>query len=162
MSIRICQLTTNDIGLMQSLLTTFGEAFDEIDTYGGNQPSEEYLRQLLGGDSFVAVAAIASDASEAIENKTVVGGIAAYELKKFEQQRSEIYIYDLAVAETHRRRGIATALINELKKIAVVRGAYVIYVQADIVDEPAIALYTKLGIREDVLHFDIAVSDSNS
>jgi aminoglycoside 3-N-acetyltransferase I len=154
MSIRICQLTTNDIGLMQSLLTTFGEAFDEIDTYGGNQPSEEYLRQLLGGDSFVAVAAI--------ENKTVVGGIAAYELKKFEQQRSEIYIYDLAVAETHRRRGIATALINELKKIAVARGAYVIYVQADIGDDPAIALYTKLGIREDVLHFDIVVSDSNS
>jgi aminoglycoside 3-N-acetyltransferase I len=154
MSLMICQLTANDIGLMQSLLLAFGEAFNEIDTYGGNQPSEEYLRQLLGGDSFIAVAAI--------ENKTIVGGIAAYELKKFEQQRSEIYIYDLAVAETHRRRGIATALINELKKIAVARGTYVIYVQADIGDDPAIALYTKLGIREDVLHFDIAVSDSNS
>jgi aminoglycoside 3-N-acetyltransferase I len=154
MSLIICQLTTNDIGLMKSLLLTFGEAFNEIDTYGGNQPSEEYLRQLLGGDSFIAVAAI--------EDKTVVGGLAAYELKKFEQQRSEIYIYDLTVVETHRRRGIATALINELKKIAVARGAYVIYVQADIVDKPAIALYTKLGIREDVLHFDIAVSDSNS
>jgi aminoglycoside 3-N-acetyltransferase I len=153
MFLRICQLATNDIGLMQSLLLTFGEAFNEIDTYGGNQPSEEYLRQLLGGDSFVAVAAI--------ENKKVVGGITAYELKKFEQQRSEIYIYDLAVAETHRRRGIATALINELKKIAVARGAYVIYVQADIGDESAIELYTKLGIREDVLHFDIVVSDSS-
>ena len=32
-----------------------------------------------------------------------------------------------------------------------------IFVQADHGDEPAIALYTKLGIREDVLHFDIAV-----
>jgi aminoglycoside 3-N-acetyltransferase I len=31
------------------------------------------------------------------------------------------------------------------------------YVQADIVDDPAVALYTKLGVREDVLHFDIAV-----
>jgi aminoglycoside 3-N-acetyltransferase I len=153
MSLIICQLTTNDIGLMKSLLLTFGEAFNEIDTYGGNQPSEEYLRQLLGSDSFIAVAAI--------ENKRVVGGIAAYELKKFEQQRSEIYIYDLAVSKTHRRRGIATALINELKKIAVVRGAYVIYVQADIGDEPAISLYTKMGIREDVFHFDIAVSDDN-
>lgn len=161
MSLRIYQLTTNDIGLMQSLLLAFGEAFNETDTYGGDQPSEDYLRQLLRGDSFIAVAAITSGASEAIENQTVVGGIAAYELKKFEQQRSEIYIYDLAVAETHRRRGIATALIDELKKIAVARGAYVIYVQADIGDEPAIALYTKLGIREDVLHFDIAVSDSS-
>lgn len=31
------------------------------------------------------------------------------------------------------------------------------YVQADYGDEPAIALYTKLGVREDVMHFDIAV-----
>jgi hypothetical protein len=35
-------------------------------------------------------------------------------------------------------------------------GAYVIFVQADLEDGPAIALYSKLGIREDVLHFDIA------
>jgi hypothetical protein len=33
---------------------------------------------------------------------------------------------------------------------------YVIFLQADYGDDPAIALYTKLGIREDVLHFDIA------
>ena len=29
------------------------------------------------------------------------------------------------------------------------------YVQADLGDDPAIALYSKLGRREDVLHFDI-------
>jgi aminoglycoside 3-N-acetyltransferase I len=29
------------------------------------------------------------------------------------------------------------------------------FVQADMGDEPAIALYSKLGVREDVLHFDI-------
>lgn len=96
-----------------------------------------------------------------MEGDAVIGGIAAYELRKFEQQRSEIYIYDLAVAETHRRQGIATALVNELKKIAAARGAYVMFVQADVDDAPAIALYTKLGIREDVLHFDITVSDGN-
>ena len=42
--------------------------------------------------------------------------------------------------------------------IANARGAYVIFVQADLTDPPAIALYTKLGVREDVLHFDIAVT----
>lgn len=60
-----------------------------------------------------------------------------------------------ALAAPHRRRGVATSLIDALKKIVRERGAYVIYVQADLVDEPAIALYTKLGVREDVLHFDI-------
>jgi aminoglycoside 3-N-acetyltransferase I len=52
---------------------------------------------------------------------------------------------------------VATALIERLKPIATERGAWVIYVQADYGDEPAIALYTKLGEREDVMHFDIPV-----
>lgn len=114
-------------------------------------PDEDYLRRLLGSDTFIALAALKRD--------EVIGGIAAYELKKFEQPRSEIYIYDLAVAAAHRREGIATALIEKLKEVAVERGAWVIFVQADtgVEDEPAIALYTKLGRREDVLHFDIAV-----
>jgi aminoglycoside 3-N-acetyltransferase I len=93
----------------------------------------------------------------AVKDGDVVGGLAAYELKKFEQPRSEMYIYDLAVAEGHRRQGIATALIQELQRIAAARGACVIFVQADYGDDPAIALYTKLGIREDVMHFDIPV-----
>jgi aminoglycoside 3-N-acetyltransferase I len=48
-------------------------------------------------------------------------------------------------------------LIAELQRIAAERGAWVIFVQADHDDDPAIALYSKLGRREDVLHFDIAV-----
>ncbi|HVK95989.1 MAG TPA: AAC(3)-I family aminoglycoside N-acetyltransferase [Noviherbaspirillum sp.] len=143
------QLTADDMASMEGLLATFGEAFDEVETYGKNRPSEDYLQRLLGSDYFIALVAL--------KGSEVVGGIVAYELKKIEQERSEIYIYDLAVAAAHRREGIATALIQELKTIAATRGAYVIFVQADIGDDPAIELYTKLGAREDVLHFDIAV-----
>jgi aminoglycoside 3-N-acetyltransferase I len=136
---------------MERMSATFGKVFGQEETYRGRRPGEAYLRRLLGSDSFIALAATKGD--------EVVGGIAAYELRKFEQERSEIYIYDLAVAEGHRREGIATALIGELKKLAVSRGAYVIFVQADHGDSAAIALYTKLGAREDVLHFDIATSE---
>jgi ribosomal protein S18 acetylase RimI-like enzyme len=86
-----------------------------------------------------------------------VGGLAGYVLPKFEQPRSEFYIYDLAVDSTHRRQGIATAMIQELRRLAAARGIYIIYVQAEYGDEPAVALYTKLGKREDVMHFDIEV-----
>jgi aminoglycoside 3-N-acetyltransferase I len=150
--ISIRQLSANDLPLMEGLLATFGEAFGEIDTYSSSRPSNDYLKRLLSSDYLIALAAL--------KNESVVGGLVAYELQKFEQERSEIYIYDLAVAADHRREGIATALIQELKKIAVARAAYVIFVQADIEDDPAIALYTKLGVREDVLHFDIPVSGS--
>jgi aminoglycoside 3-N-acetyltransferase I len=57
---------------------------------------------------------------------------------------------------------VATALIERLREIGTERGAYVIFVQADHGDDPAIALYTSLGRREDVLHFDIAVRPAGS
>jgi aminoglycoside 3-N-acetyltransferase I len=141
------QLRPGDADLFRALLTMFGEVFSDTENYMRAQPNEAYIGKLLAGDAFIALVAL--------HQGTVVGGLAAYELKKFEQERSEIYIYDLAVREEHQRQGIATALIGDLKVIARGRGAYVIYVQADYIDPPAIALYTKLGTREDVLHFDI-------
>ena len=149
-SFTIRVLGPDDVALMEGMSTMFGQAFGEPDTYGGARPSAAYLHRLLGSDSFIALAAL--------QGGEVVGGLAAYELRKFEQERSEIYIYDLAVAASHRRQGIATTLIVQLKKVAAARGAYVIYVQADLGDAPAIELYTKLGAREDVLHFDITVA----
>jgi aminoglycoside 3-N-acetyltransferase I len=148
---RIHQITSNELETMSALLSMFGQAFDDIATYTAHQPDAAYLHRLLDSDTFIALAAIKGDA--------VVGGLAAYELRKFEQQRSEIYIYDLAVATAHRREGIATALIDALGRIAAPRGAHVMFVQADtgVEDQPAIALYSKLGRREEVLHFDIAV-----
>jgi aminoglycoside 3-N-acetyltransferase I len=153
-NLTIQQIVPENIALMEALLETFGEAFNEVDTYSGNPPSVDYLRQLLNSDYFIAIAAL--------KEGEVVGGLTAYELKKFEQERSEIYIYDLAIAAAHRREGIATALIQKLKKLATARGAYVIFVQADTGDDPAIELYTKLGVREDVLHFDIVVDGGNN
>ena len=140
-------LTSDDVLVMRRMLDLFGKAFDEKDTYSSKQPDEAYLRHLLGSDTFIAIAAL--------KEERVVGGLAGYVLPKFEQRRSEFYIYDLAVAEDHRCEGIATAMIEELKRTALRYGIYVIFVQADYGDNPAIALYTKLGIREEVLHFDI-------
>ena len=150
MPFRVQPLGADDLGLMADMMTLFGKAFGDIETYTAARPRASYVERLLGSDHFVALAAIADG--------EVVGGLAAYELTKFERERSEFYIYDLAVAASHRRLGIATALIGALKTIAADRGASVIFVQADYGDDPAIALYTKLGTREDVMHFDIAVT----
>lgn len=140
-------LGADDLATLRGMLSVFGEAFDDRGTYTAAQPDDAYLAQLLGSAGFVAIAAVT--------RSEVVGGLAAYVLPKFEQARSEVYIYDLAVAESHRRRGVATAMIRKLQERAAELGAWVIYVQADIGDDPAIALYTKLGTREEVLHFDI-------
>ena len=144
------QLTTSDIHLLKDLLRVFGEAFEDVETYQGAVPEDGYLGSLLAMPHFIAV--VARGGGE------VIGGLAAYELQKFERDRREIYIYDLAVAKEHRRKGVATGLIAELKRVGAKRGAYVIYVQADKDDTAAIALYQGLGRREDVHHFDFIVS----
>jgi len=149
MTTTIQTLTPDDVDLLRALNHLFAEAFEDPESYASAPPDSAYLRTLLADDTFIAVVAM--------DEGAVVGGLAAYELRKFEQRRSEIYIYDLAVAETHRRQGIATALIEALREEAARRGAWVIYVQADHGDDPAIELYTKMGVREDVLHFDIPV-----
>jgi aminoglycoside 3-N-acetyltransferase I len=131
-------LDAGDVVSLRDMLSMFGRAFGDLGTYTERQPDDPYLRSLLASNTFVAVAALA--------------GV----LHKFEQARSELYIYDLAVEEHSRRQGVATAMLGELQNLAAARGVYVIFVQADHGDEPAIALYTKLGVREDVLHFDIA------
>jgi aminoglycoside 3-N-acetyltransferase I len=148
---RIKHLTPNDVEVLQDLNTLFGRIFDDVETYCAKRPTKDYLKSLLAKEHVVALVALADG--------ELVGGLIAYELEKFEQARREVYIYDLAVAPTHRRQGVATALIRHLQDIASRREAWVIFVQADYGDDPAIALYSKLGTREDVLHFDIGVTD---
>jgi aminoglycoside 3-N-acetyltransferase I len=146
----IQRLGSGDVDLMEAANRLFGEVFGE-EGYHGPPPSRDYLRRLLADDKFIALTAW-------IDGR-MVGALAGYEMVKFEAERSEIYIYDLAVREECRRQGVATALIEALKPIARQKGAWVIFVQADPPDEPAVALYDKLGAREEVLHFDIGVDD---
>src|SRR5581483_2053095 len=130
MNYSLKRLTPSDMNLLKNLLAVFGEAFNERETYQDAVPSDAYLESLLAKPHFIVLIALDGD--------QVVGGLAAYELEKFEQDRREIYIYDLAVKESHRRKGIATGLINRLKEVAKQRDAYVIFVQADREDVAAI------------------------
>ena len=145
------RLGPNDAALLKKLNDMFAQAFEDPESYARKPPSDAYLTRLLRDDSFIAIVAMSEH--------TVIGGLAAYELKKFEQERSELYLYDLAVLEAHRRQHVATRLIDTLKEVGKSCGAYVIFVQADKPDADALAFYRKLtSHQEDVFHFDIAVA----
>jgi aminoglycoside 3-N-acetyltransferase I len=145
----IRRLGPGDVAAMRAVNQLFAQAFgdDGGDAYRVAPPGDAWLADRLADPNFIALAATEGDGT--------VGALAAYVLTKFEAERREIYLYDLAVVEDCRRTGIATALIAELRAIARSIDAWVVYVQADYRDPPAVALYTKLGEREDVLHFDI-------
>lgn len=148
---QVARLSEGDVEAARALNALFAQAFEDDEHYLSKPPTAGYLAQLLAKPNVIAL--VARDGAG------LVGGLVAYELPKFEKAHSEIYIYDLAVAEADRRKGVATVLIDELRAIARECGAWVVYVQADYGDEPAIALYTKLGSREDVMHFDIDVAE---
>jgi aminoglycoside 3-N-acetyltransferase I len=143
------QLGPSDTAYLRQLLSVFGSAFGDAHTYDASVPSDEYIRSLLGKAHIIVLAAL--------HGAAVVGGLVAYLLEKFELQRKEIYAYDLAVHEDHRRRGIARHLLQLLRRVASERGAYVVYIQADLEDTPAVRLYESLGRKETVHHFDISV-----
>jgi len=144
------RLTVDDIARARELCSLFAQAFEDPSSYLDRPPSDDYLAGLLGRPHVIVLVALAGD--------DVIGGLVAYALEKIEQHRSEIYIYDLAVDEKHRRRGVATKLIRALRPLAAEWGAEVIFVQADPEDEPARALYRSLGTEEAPYHYDIPVA----
>ncbi len=147
MAFAVRRLGAQDVAPARDWLRMFGRVFDEPENYAGAQPDDAYLAALLGDAGFLALAAEAEGA--------VIGGLAAYVLRKFEQPRAEVFVYDLAVEARWRRRGVATALLEETQATAADVGAHVVFIQADRGDEPADALYSRLGRREEALHFDL-------
>lgn len=147
---RYRRLQSNDLAALRKLNEIFAVAFEDPETHLAKKPSDRYLEELLAKSHFIAIAAL--------DGETVAGGLVAYVLEKYEQERSEVYIYDIAVDEKFRRQGVARQLIMELKTVAEQVGAWVIFVQADREDTPAIKLYDSLGTSEEPFHFDILPS----
>ena len=109
-------------------------------------PSKEYLQSLLDRKGMTFLVAL-------INNK-VVGGLTAHDLPSTYFEANEVYIYDLAVAKEHQRKGIGRMLLDELSKICKKKGESEIFVQSDIADEHALAFYKATGgVPEEVIHF---------
>lgn len=151
MAIDMRRLGCDDVRAMRDLLAMYADAFEDRIAYASNPPSDAYLGAFLEDSRNVVLASFD-------EAGAIVGALVAYAFDKFEQERRELYIYDLAVAQTHRRRGIARHLISELRDIARNLGAHVIFVQTGRDDLPAITLYESFGDSEEVYHFDFDVN----
>ena len=60
-------------------------------------------------------------------------------------KRSELFLNEVAVVERARRRGVARALIDELKRLGRDRGCAVMWVLTDEANAPAMSLYRSTG-----------------
>jgi ribosomal protein S18 acetylase RimI-like enzyme len=80
----------------------------------------------------------------AYEGEQPVGFVSGVELLHPDKGR-ELFLYELGVDEEHRRRGIATALVDALAELARERGCYGMWVLTEPENAAALATYRAAG-----------------
>jgi aminoglycoside 3-N-acetyltransferase I len=133
MDVRVKRLGSNDQADAQRLFTILAEVFQE----NCAPLSDSYLHELLGSKDFWALAAFAGD--------DIVGGLTAHTLLMTRAESAEIFIFDVAVQASHRRKGVGRRLLTELRKQASEGGIHELFVAADNADEHALDFYRRLG-----------------
>ena len=100
-------------------------------------PADKYVADLLSRDGFHVLVAV--------EDGMLIGGVTAYELDMYKAAIKEMFLYEIAVKEGHRQKGVAKALIDFLKKIGVNKGMKEMYVGTTSDNTPAMKLYRATG-----------------
>jgi ribosomal protein S18 acetylase RimI-like enzyme len=81
----------------------------------------------------------------AFDGDQPVGFVLAHELPRRHGDASTLFVYEVDVAESHRRRGIASALLERLAELARERGIRSAFVLTEPDNDPANALYREAG-----------------
>jgi ribosomal protein S18 acetylase RimI-like enzyme len=81
----------------------------------------------------------------AFEGERAVGFVLAHELLRRHGDRSKLFVYEVDVVESHRRRGIGSALLARLAEVARERAIRVGFVLTDEDNAAANALYRCAG-----------------
>ena len=81
----------------------------------------------------------------AFDGELPVGFVLAHDLPRRHGDRSGLFVYEVDVAATHRRLGIARALLERLAGVARERGIRQGFVLTEPENAPANALYGALG-----------------
>ena len=80
------------------------------------------------------------------------GGFITGVLMVHPDKGREMFLYELAVAESHRRRGYAKALIRALEDAARAADCYGMFVLTGLDNDAALAAYASAGARDDGRH----------
>lgn len=100
-------------------------------------PSREHAAELLRDDRTIFLVAF--------EDGDPAGFVFGYELLRRHGDPTILFVYEVDVREAYRRRGVATALFEELERLARARGIRRAFVLTAESNEPAMRLYESVG-----------------
>jgi ribosomal protein S18 acetylase RimI-like enzyme len=99
----IRRLQENDYALLASAI----QSLIPEDERGGGVASHAHLRRALRNTACYFVVCLIDSAP--------VGYLSAFRFPAIDDDCSQVYLYDIVVEEKHRRRGIGSRMIEELK-----------------------------------------------
>lgn len=137
-NLEIRKLVSGETALAKEIILMFG--FDD-ETANQSLPSDDYLAEMLARNDFHVIVAL--------ENQQLIGGLTAYEMKMFKRETTEMFLYEIEVAESHRQKGVGKALIEFLKRICVEKGIVEMFVGTERANFPARKLYETTGGKAD-------------
>lgn len=150
-SYKISRIQANDIGQFIELIDLLNEVFEE----SSKVASEKQLKKLLQKPEFHAISVIKED--------KIIGGLTAYELERYYTDKSELYIYDIAVKTEFHNQGIGKKLIHYVKDYSAKNGIEGIFVEAHSEDEQAVKFYeSTFGKSEKVDHFNFDIKTTHN
>jgi aminoglycoside 3-N-acetyltransferase I len=124
------------------------------------------IRRLGNGDSapFVVHLDLLADPDAivlaAFDGDEPVGFVLAHDLPRRHGEVRHLFVYEVDVVESHRRRGIARALLERLGELARERGIRRAFVLTEPDNEAANGLYGSLdGTRSEVVMWDFGYGE---
>jgi ribosomal protein S18 acetylase RimI-like enzyme len=108
-----------------------------MDNVVGVSVDPAYMRGSLADDRHYLVAAYV--------DSEPVGLVFGYRLSRLDGRPPMMFVYEIGVAEGHRRRGIGRALIEEIRRLADNEGCRNMLVPTNTSNEAAMALYRSAG-----------------
>ena len=97
----------------------------------------------------------------AYDGEDRVGCVFVHELPRLTRGRAMYLVYDVDVAESHRRRGIASAMLERLAELAREQGIAEGFVLTESDNDAANGLYAKAGgRRSEVVMWDFEYGDA--
>ncbi len=143
------KLDSSSLDLFKQAIQLFHREFETGET--GSAP-DDHLAQLLKNPLFICFVIL--------HKSNVAAALTAYEMPQYYSGRSEAYIYDLAVANHHQRKGLGTQLMNALKDYGNSHNIHLAFAEAHAEDLYALEFYQSVGGEpENVMHFNYRLTE---
>ena len=112
-------------------------AEEVIQRFKGSSRSPDSLKTFLGNSAnYLLVVEVGG---------VVDGFLMAYRLERADREASQMFVYEVGVAEAWRDQGLATALVGDVIALARAEGMFEVFVVTSQGNEPARRLYARTG-----------------